>query len=92
MPPITFKGDVRDASGAATILSVTGQDFDFNDAFDGSFSRTLNLFEGEYLVIVNCLTDGEMEFDITGNYSSVNPEVPETFDKDNTGNTYDLTV
>ncbi len=92
MPIITFKGDVRDASGAATILSVTGEDFDFSDTFDGTFSKALNLPKGEYLVIVNCLTDGEMELDIMGNHTSVNPDVPETFDKDNTGNTYDLTV
>jgi len=92
MPAITFTGDVRDASGAVTILSVTGEDFDFNDAFDGTFSKALNLPRGEYFVIVDCLTDGEMDFNITGNYTSVNPEVPETFDKDNTGNTYDLTV
>ncbi len=92
MPAIRFKGDVRDASGAATILSVTGEDFDFSDTFDGTFSKTLNLPEGEYLIIVNCLTDGEMDFDITGNLTSVNPAVPETFDSDSTGNTYDLTV
>ena len=92
MPAITFKGDVRDAAGAATILSVTGEDFDFSDAFDGTFSKALNLPSGEYLIIVNCLTDGEMDFNITGNYNSVNPEVPETFDSDSTSNTYDLTV
>lgn len=92
MPAITFNGDVRDASGAATILSVTGVDFEFSDTFDGTFSRTLNLPQGDYLVIVDCLTDGEMEFNILGNHSSVNPDVPETFDGDKTGNTYDLTV
>ena len=92
MPVITFKGDVSDATGAVTILSVTGDNYDFSDTFDGTFSRGLNLSQGDYLVIVDCLTDGEMKFDITGNYASVDPDVPETYDKDKTGNTYDLTV
>ena len=92
MPAINFTGDVRDASGATIILSVTGEDFDFSDTFDGTFSKSLNLSTGDYLVIVECLTDGEMEFNITGNLTAVNPQVPEVFDKDNTGNTFDLTV
>lgn len=92
MPIIRFNGDVRDASGAATILSVTGVDFDFSDTFDGTFSKPLNLPQGDYLVIVDCLTDGEMDFNIEGNLTTVHPDVPETFDSDKTGNTYDLTV
>ena len=92
MPVIRFNGDVRDASGAATILVVTGADLDFSDTFLGTFSMPLDLSQGDYLVSIECLTDGEMDFDIVGNLSNVNPDVPETFDSDQTSNTYNLTV
>lgn len=41
MPATTFKGDVQDASGAATILSVSGEDFDFSNTFDGTFWNSI---------------------------------------------------
>lgn len=92
MPAIKFTGNVLDASGAAIILSVASPSFQFSDTFTGTFSKTLNLPGGNYSVIVNAFTDGEVEFDIKGNFTSVNPEVPETFDKDKQGNIYTLTV
>lgn len=93
MPAITFSGEVRDATGAAIHLSIHGENgFSFNQTFTGTFSRTLQLQNGDYLVLFMCLTDGECEFDIQGNFQSVNPEVPDVFDKDNTGESYSLIV
>jgi len=92
MPAITFKGDVREAAGASVILIVNAVGYDYSEIFDGTFTRTKNLPSGNYEITVVCLTEGEMDFNISGNLISVNPVVPETFDSDKIGNSYKLKV
>jgi len=92
MPAITFKGDVRDASGAASVLTVNGMNVDFYEIYKESFTTVLNLLPGKYVIILACYTDGEMKFNISGNLTSVNPQVPETFDKDKKGKLYRLVI
>ncbi len=92
MPAITFKGDVRDANGATTILSVHAAGYNFSKTFKGTFSITKNLPVGDCLVLVICCTDGEMKFDILGNLTTVSPDIPYTFDIDHDGNPFQFKV
>ena len=92
METITFNGTVTEAEGAATHLSIAGAaHFFFSKTFASDFSEPLNLEPGNYQVFVSVFTTGKFSLDVRGNFSSINPPVPDAYDT-KTNETYSLIV
>ena len=85
MATINFIGNLVEAEGANTRLSIAGTDhFQYSHTFNGNFNVALQLTQGvTYFIMVSVVSDGTLSFNINGNYSSITPNVPASL-KNNT--------
>lgn len=80
MPAIIFSGQVYDAAGSALLLIVSNSNgIVINETRVSSYSLTVPLEPGEYVVFVGAFSKGSFVFDVQGDYRHISPEVPDDF-------------
>jgi hypothetical protein len=86
-----FKGTVTGANGGLMHLTIAGPgNFIFNKSYTQSFDEPVNLSKGSFTVSLSAATPGKFTFDVTDGYTSIDPDVPDSFN--NTMHMYDLEV
>ena len=77
-----FKGTITGANGGLMHLSVVGpENFHFDKNYTQSFDEPIKLSEGSYIVSIQAASPGKFVFDVVDGYKSIDPEVPDSFNK-----------
>jgi hypothetical protein len=86
-----FKGTIIGADGGLMHLNIFGpKHFHFDKSYVQSFDEPINLSEGSYTISMSVATQGKFTFDVSGGYKSIDPGVPDRFNK--SMHMYDLKV
>ena len=86
-----FKGTITGAEAGLMHLTIVGpENFHFDKSYTQSFDEPIILPEGIYIVSISVATPGKFTFDVTDGYKSIDPEVPDSFNK--SMRVYDLKV
>jgi len=86
-----IRGTITGADGGLMHLTIIGPEhFHFNKSYTQSFDEPISLSEGSYTVSMSAETSGKFSFDVTGGYKSIDPDVPDSFNK--SMRVYDLQV
>jgi len=88
---IHFNGTITKATGGLLHLAIAGPaHFLFDKSYTQSFDQALDLAKGSYTISLSAATEGSFTFDVTGDYESIDPHVPDSFN--NAMHMYDLIV
>jgi hypothetical protein len=75
-----FKGTITGAGGGLLHLTIMGPEhFQFDRSYTQSFDESIDLMEGSYTVTMSATTPGKFTFEVCGDYTSIDPQVPESF-------------
>ena len=80
MHTIHISGLVENAVGGDIYVTVAGPDhYSFSHSYPGSFDLPLPVQPGRYDIIVSAETGGKFTLNLTGDFRSIDPDVPFEF-------------